>query len=69
VWIISPEGKHLGIIITPRHPHNLAWGDDDYRTLYMASQSELYRMRLNIPGVRPALRADSEPLPAVVSAP
>ena len=69
VWIISPEGKHLGIIITPRHPHNLAWGDDDYRTLYMASQSELYRMRLNIPGVRPTLRADSEPLPAVVSAP
>ena len=69
VWIISPEGKHLGIIITPRHPHNLAWGDDDYRTLYMASQSELYRMRLNIPGVRPTVRADSEPLPAVVSAP
>src|SRR6516165_10256940 len=22
VWIISPEGKQLGIIITPRHPHN-----------------------------------------------
>ena len=62
MWILSPEGKHLGTIITPHHPHNLAWGDDDYRTLYMTSQSELYRMRLNVPGVRPTTTAGNVPV-------
>ena len=53
LWIVSPQGKHLGTIVGPRHPHNMAWGDDDGRTLYLAAQSGLYRIRLNIPGVRP----------------
>jgi sugar lactone lactonase YvrE len=22
LWIISPDGKHLGTIIGPEHPHN-----------------------------------------------
>jgi len=26
LWIISPEGKHLGTIVGPEHPHNFAWG-------------------------------------------
>ena len=52
LWIISPEGKHLGTIIPPRHPHNFAWGDDG-KTLYMTARSGLYRIRLNIPGTRP----------------
>jgi gluconolactonase len=53
LWILSPQGKHLGTIKPPRHPHNMAWGDDDGRTLYMTAQDRVYRMRLNIPGVRP----------------
>ena len=53
LWVISPEGKHLGTIITPRHVHNMAWGDDDGKTLYLCGRSALYRMRLNIEGVRP----------------
>ncbi len=53
LWILSPAGKHLGTVIAPRHPHNMAWGDDDGKTLYLTAQSGLYRMRLNIPGVRP----------------
>ena len=53
LWIVSPQGKHLGTIIGHKHPHNMAWGDDDGRTLYLAAQSGLYRISLNIPGVRP----------------
>jgi gluconolactonase len=53
LWVISPEGKHLGTIITPRHPHNMAWGDADGKTLYLCARSGLYRIRLNIAGVRP----------------
>ena len=53
LWILSPDGKHLGTIVGPEHPHNLAWGDADGRTLYLTAQTGLYRVRLNIPGVRP----------------
>jgi gluconolactonase len=53
LWVISPAGKHLGTIVTPRHVHNMAWGDEDGRTLYLCARSGLYRMRLNIVGVRP----------------
>jgi gluconolactonase len=53
LWILSPEGRHLGTIVPPKHPHNFAWGGDDGRTLYLCARSGLYRMTLNIPGVRP----------------
>ena len=58
LWILSPEGKHLGTIVGPEHPHNLAWGDADGRTLYLTAQTGLYRIRLNIPGVRSGSRHD-----------
>src|SRR6266496_864349 len=53
LWILSPEGKHLGTIIAPKHPHNFAWGDADGKTLYICARSGLYRMKLNIEGIRP----------------
>jgi gluconolactonase len=53
LWVISAEGKHLGTIVTPRHVHNMAWGDDG-KTLYLCARSGLYRIRLNIAGVRPS---------------
>jgi gluconolactonase len=55
LWIISSEAKHLGTIIAPKHPHNLAWGDDG-KTLYMTAQGSLYRMPLKVPGSRPDTR-------------
>jgi gluconolactonase len=53
LWILSPDGRHLGTVLAPRHPHNMAWGDADGRTLYLAAGSTLYRMPLNIAGIRP----------------
>jgi gluconolactonase len=53
LWILSPAGKHLGTIFGPRHPHNFAWGDADGKTLYLCARSALYRIKLNLPGVRP----------------
>jgi len=55
LWVISPEGKHLGTISGPEHPHNFAWGDDDGKTLYLCARTGLYRIRLNVPGIRPPL--------------
>jgi gluconolactonase len=39
VWIISPEG-------------NVAWGDGDGKTLYITASTSVYRIKLNMAGVR-----------------
>ena len=53
LWVISPEGKQLGLIKGPEDPHNMAWGDDDSKTLYITALTGIYRIRTNIAGVRP----------------
>jgi len=53
IWLLSPGGDHLGTLRLPENPHNLAWGDDDARTLYITALTSIYRIRLAIPGVRP----------------
>jgi gluconolactonase len=53
IWIISPEGKHLGTIKATEVPANFAWGDADGRTMYITARTGLYRVRLNVPGIRP----------------
>jgi gluconolactonase len=55
-WIISPDGKHLGMIKAPELPANFAWGAADGRTLYMTARTGLYRIRTAIPGMRPEIR-------------
>ena len=50
LWVFSPDGKHLGTLRGPEHPHNMAWGDADRQTLYLAAQTGIYRVRLNNPG-------------------
>ena len=46
LWVFSPAGETLGTILTPRHVHNMAWGDADGRSLYLCARDRLYRMRL-----------------------
>ena len=53
IWILSPEGKHLGTIQPDEVPANCAFGDGDGKTLYMTARKGLYRIRLNVEGIRP----------------
>jgi gluconolactonase len=53
IWIISPDGEHLGTLRLPEAPHNLAWGDEGARTLYVTALTSVYRVRLQVPGIRP----------------
>jgi gluconolactonase len=53
VWIFNSEGKHLGTIKPPEVPANLHWGDSDAKMLYITARTGLYRIKLNIAGVRP----------------
>ena len=53
VWIISPQGKHLGTIKVPERVSNVAWGDADGKTLYITASTSVYRIKLKVQGVRP----------------
>jgi gluconolactonase len=53
IWILSPEGTALGRLVPPEHDANLAWGDADGRALYLTASTRLYRIRLEVAGVRP----------------
>ena len=50
VWVIRPDGLHLGTIKPNEVPANVAWGDADRRTLYMTARTGLYRIRVNVAG-------------------
>ena len=51
IWVFDATGKALGVIAVPEQPANLAWGDGDWRTLYITARTSLYRLRLNVPGI------------------
>lgn len=53
VWVISAEGVLLGVIQVPENVGNLAWGGDDWKMLYLASSSSLYRLPTEVAGSRP----------------
>lgn len=53
VWVFSGNGKHLGTIRLPEKVGNLAFGDGDRKTLYITASSSVYRMHVNVAGIRP----------------
>jgi gluconolactonase len=59
LWILSPAGKHLGTIIGPEHPHNMAWGGEDGRTLFLCARTGLYSLATHIPGTGINLKPQS----------
>jgi len=52
IWIVSPEGKHLGTILVPELAANLEFGDADYKTLYITAREGVYKIRMNTAGIR-----------------
>ena len=44
IWVLSPDGKHLGTIKPPETPANCGWGDDG-KTLYMTAVTGIYRVK------------------------
>jgi len=53
LWIISPQGKHIGTIKLPEKAANCNWGGADGKTLYITASTSVYRIQLKIPGVMP----------------
>jgi gluconolactonase len=55
IWVWDPEGHHLGTIALPEQPANLAWGDPDYRTLYITAKKSVYKLHTSARGFVPYL--------------
>lgn len=51
IHVFDPEAVCLGVIRTPEYPSNIAWGDADYRSLYITASTSVYRIRVQVPGV------------------
>jgi gluconolactonase len=57
IWAWDANGHHLGTIEMPEQPANLAWGDDNYGTLYVTASTSLYRLQTKTRGYMPYLQA------------
>jgi gluconolactonase len=55
IWVWDAGGKHIGTIVVPEQPANLAWGDGDYQTLYITATTSVYRLRMKTEGFVPYL--------------
>jgi len=55
IHVFAPDATSLGVIRTPEKCANFAWGDDDYRSLFITASTSLYRIRTKTPG-RPQMR-------------
>ena len=49
--VMDPSGVFLGRIVVPEKGSNLAWGEADWRTLFVTSGRSVYRMRLLAQGI------------------
>jgi len=50
IWILDSNATLLGKITTPERPANIAWGDEDGKTLYMTAHKSIYKMRVKTGG-------------------
>jgi gluconolactonase len=51
IHVTDPRGNLLGRMKLPGHVTNMAWGDADWRSLYITTRDSVYRVRLHVAGV------------------
>jgi gluconolactonase len=55
IWIWDSQGRHLGTIVMPEQPANLAWGGPQLRTLYITATTSVYKLETSARGFVPYL--------------
>jgi gluconolactonase len=48
IWVFRPDGELLGIIETPEVIANLAWGGDDWRSLFLCTSTSLHVLETTV---------------------
>lgn len=51
IHVFSPDGALREVIEVPEYTANFAFGDDDYRSLFITASTSLYRLRVTTPGL------------------
>ena len=51
IHVIAPDGNLIGRIRIPGHATNLAWGEEDWRTLFVTTYESVLRIRLKQQGM------------------
>ncbi len=51
IHVFDSSGSYLGRLKVPEACSNMAWGDADWKTLYITARTSVYRMRLMIQGI------------------
>jgi len=57
IWVWDANGNHLGTIVMPEQPANLAWGDANFRTLYITATHSVYELKTKTQGFVPYMTA------------
>lgn len=50
IWVFNPDGRLIGFIGVGELAANLAWGGDDWRTLYITARTSVYQVPMKIAG-------------------
>ena len=50
IWVISPEGKKIGVIKWPEQAVNFAFGGPDMKTMLCCAHTSVYTLRMKVPG-------------------
>jgi gluconolactonase len=50
IHVFTPDATLIEVIEVPEYTANFAWGDDDYRSLFITASTSLYRIRTKVPG-------------------
>ena len=50
IWVVEPDGTHIGTIQFPEQAINMAFGGDDLCTLFVTAHTSVYTVRVKTPG-------------------
>jgi len=51
IHVFDPSAVLIEILAVPEYTANFAWGDEDYRSLFITASTSLYRLRRTAPGL------------------
>jgi gluconolactonase len=52
IHVFDTRANCLGVVRMPEHTANFAWGDDDLCGLFITASTTLYRLRVQVPGLK-----------------
>ena len=50
IWVVEPDGTHIGTIRFPEQAINMAFGGEDLCTLFVTAHTSVYTVRVKTPG-------------------